>query len=82
LAIALQAFLALISSVLVRRFGIRPLSFVGITFMGFGALLSSFCTETVGLLFLTAGCMIGVAESLLFSAASQVPSETCRDLPS
>lgn len=44
------------------------MSLIGISFMGAGATLASFCTDHVGLLFLTAGLMIGVAESLLFSA--------------
>jgi hypothetical protein len=44
----------------VRKLGARPSAFVGIAFLSSGAVLSSFATHSVGVLFVTTGLLIGI----------------------
>ncbi|CAD5115824.1 DgyrCDS4764 [Dimorphilus gyrociliatus] len=68
LQISMTFFMAPIASILVDRFGIRPISFIGAILATSGMLLSSFMTK-LGLLYLTYGLMTGIGSSLVYTSS-------------
>lgn len=57
---ALVGFLALVNARLLRSLGARKMGLLGVGFLGGGAVLSGFCTESIGGLFVTSGAIMGI----------------------
>jgi MFS family permease len=72
LALALEAFFAILSARMIRRFGVRAAAVSGICFLSGGQILGGFCTKNLVALFATAGFTLGVGVSLLMMSVSTI----------
>ena len=75
LAVACNAFLAILSARFLRGLGSRLTAILGISFVAGGEILSSFTTHNVGGLFVTAGVVLGIGVSLCFTVVGSVPAQ-------
>jgi MFS family permease len=75
LATALNAFLAIGSARIIRRFGVRATAMTGICFLGGGEILGGFCTKNLVGLFATAGFTLGIGVSMCFMSVSTITAQ-------
>lgn len=73
LALGLCVAFGLIATRLIRMFGARIICTTGILFMSLGTILASLTIKNIGGLFCTAGAMVGIGISLLYTASNVVP---------
>ncbi|EPS45972.1 hypothetical protein H072_11 [Dactylellina haptotyla CBS 200.50] len=71
-AVALNAFLAILSARVIRRFGVRVTAMAGMCFLGGGEILGGFFTNSLIGLFATAGFTLGIGVSLCFMSVTTV----------
>src|ERR1700760_2219373 len=74
-AVALNAFLAILSARVIRRIGVRAAAMTGICFLSGGEILGGFCTHSLIGLFVTAGFTLGVGVSLCFMSVSTITAQ-------
>jgi MFS family permease len=74
-AVALNAFLAIGSARIIRRFGVRATAMAGICFLGGGEILGGFCTHNLVGLFATAGFTLGIGVSMCFMSVSTITAQ-------
>lgn len=73
LALSLLVAFGLFSIRLIRMLGSRAASCAGVILVGLGIMLASLTIENIGGLFCTAGAMVGIGGSILYTAANSLP---------
>ncbi len=73
LALACIVAFGMLSVRVMRLFGIRYTCLVAVLLLGLGAILTSFTLKNLGGLFCTAGALVGVTSSILYTASNSLP---------
>jgi hypothetical protein len=72
IAIGCISIFALINTLTMRRLGARTTCLIGVGFISFGQMVSSFAYKNVGGLFITAGLITGFGTSLCFMVSGRL----------
>lgn len=73
LALACIVAFGMLSVRIMKTFGIRYTCLAAIVLLGLGPILTSFTLDNLGGLFCTAGALVGVTSSILYTASNSLP---------
>ena len=73
LALACIVAFGMLSVRVMKLFGIRNTCLVAVVLLGLGPILTSFTIDNLGGLFCTAGALVGITSSILYTASNSLP---------
>lgn len=73
LALACIVAFGMLSVRVIKTFGIRYTCLVAVMLLGLGPILTSFTLDNLGGLFCTAGALVGITSSILYTASNSLP---------
>lgn len=73
LALACIVAFGMLSVRVMKTFGIRYTCLVAVMLLGLGPILTSFTLDNLGGLFCTAGALVGITSSILYTASNSLP---------